>query len=76
MELKDKLDDLNEGYTKSAYANKFLTNITDHDYAEDARALECAESFLDSSIKAIRRVQRKLNLEREKHRLAKPEIIQ
>ena len=40
MELKDKLDDLSEGYTKSAYVNKFLNNIIDHDYAEDARALE------------------------------------
>ena len=63
MELKDKLDDLNEGYTKSAYVNKFLNNITDHDYVENVRALERAGLSLNSLTKAIWQVQRKLNFE-------------
>ena len=69
MELKDKLDELNEGYTRSTCVNKSLSNVTDPDYAEDTRALERLGSTLEHSLKAIRRIQRKLKLEREKHEL-------
>ena len=75
MESKDELDELNEGCTRSARVNKFLNNIADPDHAEDARAFERSESSLDHALKAIRRVQRKINLEREKHELAQSKIV-
>ena len=65
MELKDKMDKLHEGYTRSAYVSRFLTNISDPDYAEDTRALEQSGATLEESIKAIRRVQQELNLEKK-----------
>ena len=40
------------------------------------RALERSGSSLEHFLKAIRRTQRKLNLEREKHKLVHSEIIQ
>ena len=51
--MKDKLDDLGEGYTRLAYVYKFLLNITDPDYAEDVRTLERSGASLQESIKSI-----------------------
>ena len=68
LELKADLDSLNEGYTPSTYVTKFLDNITDPDYAEDARALERNNSSLNECMKSIRRIQRKLCLDRERNR--------
>ena len=56
MELKDKLDELYEGQTRSAYMSRFLTNISNPDYTKDARALEQSGTILEESIKAIRRI--------------------
>ena len=75
MELKDKLDELHEEYTTSAYISRFLTNISNPDYARDVRALEQSGTTLEESIKAIRQIQHKLNLEKEKAKVAQIEII-
>ena len=53
MELKDKLEDLSKGFTRSAHIRRFLTNISDSDYTEDARALERSSATLEESMKAI-----------------------
>ena len=54
MELKDKLDKLSKGYIKSAYMSKFLANVPDSDYTEDARALERSSATLNELVKALR----------------------
>ena len=53
MELKDKLDELNERYTGLVCASRFLANISDPDYVKDARTLERSSATLEESIKAI-----------------------
>ena len=53
MELKDKLEKLNERYTRSAYISRFLTNISASDYDKDVRVLERSSTTLEESIKAI-----------------------
>ena len=53
MELKDKLDELSERIARSAHISIFLTNISDSNYAEDARALERSSATLEESMKAI-----------------------
>ena len=75
LELKADLDSLNEGYTPSTYVTKFLDNITDPDYAEDARALERNNSSLFECMKSIRRIQRKLCLDRERSRAPPNAVI-
>ena len=67
LELRADLDSLNEGYTPSTYVTKFLDNITDQDYAEDARALQRSNPSLFECMKSIRRIQHKLCLDRERN---------
>ena len=68
-EIKDDFDALRERYTKSAHISKFLENVNDPDFSEDARALARNGSELQECMKSIRRVQRKLDLDREKSRI-------
>lgn len=76
MELKDELDEIHEGHTASAYVSKFLAKISDPNCTEDFRALERSGASLAKSAKVIRRVQRKISLEREKVKVAQIEAIQ
>ena len=76
LEIKTLLDELEERHTKSSYISKFLGNITEPDYAEDARSLSRDRSNQVLYMKIMCRAQRKIDLEREKNISASGELIQ
>ena len=51
LELKTDLIFLDEGHALSTHVTKFLDNISDPDYVEDARALERSSSSLVDCVK-------------------------
>ena len=50
--------------------SKFLANVTNPDYTEDIRALEYSGATLAQLVKALRQVQWKIYLKREKSKVA------